>query len=90
MSEIQEEAYTELCLENEGLRKALSIAHAEYRKLNDKLEHALRTIEEMSLLLGRAADALKSEHEGRPVLPDKHPLGCSICNLIAELRKAAE
>src|SRR4029077_3731859 len=59
MRDIQDEAYTELCLENEGLRKALSIAHAEYRKFDDKLEQALRRIEEMTMLITRVAEALE-------------------------------
>src|SRR4029077_8581764 len=80
-SDIQEDAYTELCLENDGLRKALSIAHAEYRELDDKLGQALRRIEGMSLLIARAADAL-----------EKHSIaiGGEVRDVITELRKAAE
>lgn len=76
MSEIQDEAYEERCRENEYLK---------FRNSEER-----QTIDELAKLLLRAADALEMEHSGRTGLPDKNARGCSICNLIYELRKVAE
>lgn len=45
-------------------------------------------IEELQALCARAADALDAEHVSRP--RQFHPDNCQHCNLIAELRKAAQ
>jgi hypothetical protein len=76
MSDIQDEAYTELCLENERLWLEL---HKEKGYAADMITTYRCEAEDLKALLSRAADALEGSTE-------------SPCfnNLIAELRKAAE
>jgi len=74
MSDIQDEAYTELCTENERLRAA-------NRQFSNEVASSEREIERLKALLTRAADALdgygtKPWHQYR--------------ELIEELRKAAQ
>jgi hypothetical protein len=78
MSDMQDEAYTELCAENERLRRlnfeASRLASVEAVK-----------VQELKALLTRAADALEQFD-----LAKAHLGECPVCRLIDELRKAAQ
>ena len=68
--------------EIERLKQTASDLQRECQKRGSK-------IADLERLLARAADALESGHEGRTGLPYEEKPGCQLCDLIAELRKAA-